>query len=124
MPNRSRYCFVKGPELLNILRASKTPIKWLWSTDKPAIIAPEMAVIIAKSNPHVGKINATGRVLYIKLIPTKQPLRVDTYQDDRAVLKYQTDKRSVPTKVKNKETADLWNRLLALNPAPASWRNS
>jgi hypothetical protein len=121
MPGR----IVRGEELLAAILATHGAIGFITAGRPTVKITAVEAFLLAKRGLFEGKVNHSGRVRYIKDIDPRPPTLWEPdygYWQDRAVLRYAPDLTSIPNKVKNQKQADLWDKMLNMDPQPKNWK--
>jgi len=137
MPRRIRVILV-GQALLDVLKKTVAPIKilnrngsLLMHKGKACLLTSQQAVMMVRFGDfgqYVGESTPQLKRVYclreIDIDPRPRYLWVPDfdYLKDRAVIRYAPDMRNIPVRCKNKEQADMWDRMLKRNPPPRSWK--
>jgi hypothetical protein len=94
----ARKRFVEGVALLDALRHTASPIKWMRRPDDPApvVISPEMAIPIVRAGNFKGTLNKGRVILVCEQAAPPQPVADLHFWDGRGVRHFFTEQRSKP----------------------------
>ena len=96
-----------------MLAKTKVPVKWLCAERQEHIIAPAVAVALARSGVYEGKARK-GRVYYIREIDNRpQPLLDETYWEGRPIYPGKSPSPS-------RHTVDVWDKFFSARRSRSS----